>query len=171
MASLGDLIVKIGGNIDGFRDAMNEAGEHADHFGEKILELAGIASVFEALKESVEVSAQIESVTVALTAFTGSAQEAARALEEVEQISNSSALSLTDAIPAAQHLRGRGLPLEPPAAAMKAAADAAWALGVPVADVSQRIAQIGLSGMVSERMLRSMALSLSDLARVMGVSK
>jgi plasmid maintenance system antidote protein VapI len=175
MASLGDLIVKIGGNIDGFRDAMKEGGELADGFGEKILELGleivGITSVFEGLKESIEVSAQIESVTVALAAFTGSAEKAAQALEVVEEIAQSSALSLTDAIPAAQHMMALGFSIESTAATMRAAADAAWALGVPVEDVSQRIAQIGMSGMVSERMLRTMGLSLSDLGRVMGISK
>jgi hypothetical protein len=175
VASLGDLIVKVGGNIDGFRDAMNEGSSLAAGFGDKILELGlevvGITSVFEGLKEAVEISAQIESVTVALAAFTGSAAQAAIALEAVEEIAQSGALSLTDAIPAAQHMMALGLSTESMAETMRAAADAAWALGLPVGDVTQRIAQIGLSGMVSERMLRTMGLSMSDLARVMGISK
>lgn len=152
-------------------EKLNESFE--DLIGEIVkfsLETTSLISVFEMLKESIEVSAEIESSRVALEAFTGSAEKATDVIEDMEHIAKSEALAFPEVIPAAQHFMALGFSAEETAKAISVAGNASWALGQPLEEVSQRIAMIAMSGMVSARYLRTLGISVDDLGKSMGVS-
>ncbi len=164
--------------VDELRDHINELSEKAQDFGKEFLKMGleaigvagGIAGAFEVLKESMEVSAEIESVTVALTAFTGSAGIAADEIEQLESIAKSEALKFPEVLPAAQHFMALGFSAEQTTSAIQVAGNAAWALGTSVESVTQRMGMMAMGGMVSARFLRSLGIDMQDLAKVMGIT-
>lgn len=155
-------------------EEFGDAGELVADFGKELLaagaEALELTGLFEALKEAVEVSAEIESSRVALEAFTGSAEAATEVIESMEAIAKSEALAFPELLPAAQRMMAMGFSAEQTEKAMKAAGNAAWAMDEPVGNVTQKISQMALSGMFNARMLKTLGLSLEDVAKVMGVS-
>ena len=153
--------------LESLKDTFTDLGAEIVSFGAEALALT---SVFEALKEAVEVSAEIESTQVALEALTGSAEKATEVIENMEKIAGSEALAFPEILPAAQHMIALGFSVEQTTEAMKATGNAAWALGEPLESVSHRLGMIAQSGRVSALFLRTLGLSTQDLGTVMGIS-
>ena len=155
------------GDFSGLQEQIKKLGEEMLKFGTEAL---AVGSVFEVLKESMEVSAEIESVTVAMTEFTGSASAAADEIEQLESIAHSEALKFPEVLPAAQHFMALGFSAEQTTRTIQVAGNAAWALGTSVESVTQRMGMMAMGGQVSGRFLRSLGISLEDLAGVMGIT-
>ena len=155
-------------------ESSGEMGEMLKKLGEQLLEVAlevaEVASVMEVLKESMEVYAEIESVSVALTHFTGSLEATDKAMREFEEIAKSEALKFPEVLPAAQHFMALGFSVKQTVEAIKVAGNASWALGTSVESVTQRMGMMVMGGQVSGRFLRSLGISLEDLGRVMGLT-
>lgn len=148
--------------------------ENAADFAKELLELGKealeLTGIFEVLKESVEISAEIESTHVAMEAFTGSAEAATETMERLEEIAQSEALKFPEILPAAQHMMALGFSAEQTAEVMKVAGNASWALGTPLESITQRIAMMAMSGTINNRMLRSLGLSAKEVGEVLGVA-
>ncbi len=153
--------------FEGLQEKLAEFGKEMLKFG---VEALGVASAFEVLKESMEVAAEIESVTVALTEFTGSAEDAKDMIEQLEAVAGSEALKFPEVLPAAQHFMALGFSAEQTVSSIKAAGNAAWALGTSVESVTQRMGMMAMGGQVSARFLRSLGIDLKDLASIMGIT-
>lgn len=156
-----------GGGLETLKEGFSELSAEMIAFGAEALALT---SIFEALKEAVEVSAELESTKVALESLTGSAEKATEVLENMEKVANSEGLSFAELVPAAQHMVALGFTVEQTTEAIKAAGNAAWALGEPIGTVSQRIGMIAQTGRVSNLFLRTLGLTTEDLGKVMGIS-
>ncbi len=188
MREVGDAAHKMGEEADGAGHHVDDLAHHAHESGEGLgemqeklldfgkemalfgVETLGVAGAFETLKESMEVYAEIESVTVAMTQFTGSAEAAGEVIEGLEGIAKSEALAFPSILASAQHFMALGFSAEQTARSMQVAGNAAWALGTSVESVSQRMGMMAMGGQVSGRFLRSLGISLEDLANVMGVT-
>lgn len=168
-------------NLKGLKDGAEEGGSGLEGLGEILSDLTGelvkcaaeafaLTSVFEALKEAITISANLDSARVAMDTFTGSAEKTAEVMENLEKIANSEALSFKDVVPAAQRMLAMGFSTEQTEKAIKAAGNAAWALNEPLQTVTQRMSFMALSGMANQRMLRTLGVSSEEMARVMGVS-
>lgn len=170
----GEKIKEIGHGSEGADKVLDALKESFVDLGAEIIafgaEALALTSVFEVLKESVEVSAELEATYVALESLTGSAEKATEVIENMEKVANSEALSFSSLLPAAQHMIALGFSVEQTTEAMKAAGNAAWALGTPVESVSRRLAMMAESGRVSNLFLRSLGLNTTELGKVMGVS-
>lgn len=176
-ADFGSTVSQFGQLVHGMRESSEgseELKELMEDLSKEFVNLAGeatgLVSVFEVLKDSVEISAEIETTRVALEAFTGSAEAATEAMEELEDIARSEALKFPEILPAAQHMMALGFSAHDVEEAMKTAGNASWALGSPLESVSQRMGMMALSGMANNRMLRTLGISTKDLGTVMGVS-
>ena len=197
-ADFGDTEGKMRGVADAARDMgegaseagdkVDELGEHAREGGEAFggmqeklvdfgkemgtmaLEAAGLVSALEALKESLEITAEIDSATVALAQFTGSAEDAQDVIESLERIANSEALQFKEVLAASQHFMALGFGAEQTERTMQVAGNAAWALGTSVESVTQRMGMMVNGGMLSGRFLKSLGLQIEDLAKVMGIT-
>jgi hypothetical protein len=143
--------------------------------GEKAFELAtelGITlGALEAVKEAFGVYAEVQKLTVTLTALTGSAEKTNEVVEQMEALATSQALAFPQLLPAAQRMIAMGFSINQVVPAMAAAGNASWALGESIEVVSARMAGLALSGMAMPRMLRELGLSSEDLARALGVSE
>lgn len=164
---LGEGGEEAGGGVEKLKEMFSELGKELIKFG---AEAVALTSVFEVLKESVEVAAAIETVSVAMEVFTGSAEKTRETIEELEGVAKSEALNFPQILPAAQHMMALGFSAEQVVNALKAAGNASWALGTPLESVSQRMAMMAMSGMANNRMLRSLGISAKELGAVMGVA-
>ena len=178
---MGEKAHEAGESVDELSKHAEESGEKFGELGEKMLdfgkemgvmalEAAGLVSVLEALKESLEITAEIDSATVALTAFTGSVEDAHDMIEDLERVANSEALQFKEVLLGSQHFMALGFSAEQTKRSMEVAGNAAWALGTSVESVTQRMGMMVMGGQVSGRFLRSLGISLEDLGRVMGIT-
>ncbi len=145
-------------------------GELWEKLKEGIVELGLTIGAWEALKEAIEVDAEIQRTSIALEHLTGSAAAANEIIEQMEELAKEDAIAFPALLPAAQRMVAVGIALEDIKPLMDAAANASWALGTSLESVTGKLEGMILSGMASGRQLRSLGLSSEDMAKVMGVS-
>lgn len=131
--------------------------------------LAGFGFV-EFGKSVIEATGHLQQATVALTALTGSAEEAQGMLAELRDMSDDQALSFPALIEAAQRMEAFGIDTNAIKPALQAAADASVALNRPLGDVADALDRIALSGTLSSRQLATIGVSMHDLAIAMGTT-
>ena len=138
------------------------------------LELGGIVVGVEALKalaeEALEAYSTTERASVALTAMTGSAQEATEIIEGLKKVALSDALSFPTLVQAEQRMVAFGFSLATIPAALQAAADAAAATGNDFGQVTASMDRIALAGQLTARQLSQLGISTQDVATSMGKS-
>lgn len=156
-----------GEGFDALSEHLSDLSQELLKFGLEALELT---SIFEALKEAVSVSSELEASRVALESFTGSAQAANEVIEKMEKIAHDEALAFPEIIPAAQHMIALGLSAEGTERAIAAAGNASHALNAPLESITQRMSYMALSGVANSRSLRSLGVSAEELGKIMGVS-
>lgn len=156
-----------GASFESLQESAMDFGKELMHIVPELLEIAG---TMEVLKESLEIYAEIQSVTVALTQFTGSVEAAGEMIEQLESTSESEALKFPEVLPAAQHFMALGFSADQTARSIQVAGNTAWALGTSVESVTQRMGMMAMGGQVSGRYLRSLGISLEDLGRSMGIT-
>ena len=151
-----------------------EAGINVGDLGKKLLEVAGIGLSIGALKEfassALETFAATEKAEIALTAMTGSAEGAAASIAQLKEMALDLALPFEGLLQADQKLTAFGVSAAQIPGILHAAADAAAAAGNSFDAVVSSMERMGISGMVSARMLVQLGLQTKDIADAMGVS-
>ncbi len=134
-------------------------------FGVEI-SLRAIKDAIVALGEaSVGTYAEIEKTTIALTAITGSVERAVDTVGQLKQLAMSDALSFPSLVEANQKVLALGFSARQANESLRAAADAAAAVGLNFANVAPALDRMAQSGMLSGRMLATVGLNLQDVAK------
>lgn len=197
--TLGNLSVEITGDYSGLITAINQASTAAQQGSQQIVDavnqtgasatqavdkfqefaqaLAGIGealAVTEGLKEfgeeALTAAGTVQSVEIALTQLSGSADEAAAAISNIKDLAATEPFAFPDIAPAVQKMVALGVSMDQLPSAMQAVADAAAATGNQFNNVAQSFDRISSSGTLSARALVQLGLNTHDLATAMGVA-
>ena len=162
----------LGRKLNETKEGANQLSGEAEKLSEQLLKMAGFALTAESIKrfgeESLEAYGKIQMATVSLTALTGSADAAAKEIEDLEKLANTDALGFLQILETAKRFDYTRLSVQQVEQAMRVAADSAAATGRSIETVAQRLDMISESGMVSRRMLQSLGINMQDLAIAMG---
>ena len=133
--------------------------------------LAGVSYAIEAFgKNALEAAASLETTTIAMTALTGSATEAASEITALRDIANSDGLRFNAVQDAAQKMTALGFAAHDVFTAIQAAANAAAATGTSFQTVTNSIDRMAESGTLAARQLATLGLSTVDMANAMGLA-
>ena len=147
--------------------AMGELGQQL----QGIAVLAGIAAAVEQLGQAALGAYEtLENATVALTALSGSAEQATQDIAALRDLANSDALAFDKVLGAGQKMTALGFSIDQVKDALNGAADAARATNTSLDVTSNAIDRMALSGTVAARQLVSLGLSSKDMAAAMGLS-
>ena len=177
----GEAATQAAGQVEELGAATTTAAESAHEgegafgsLGETLLELSGIALTVEGLKElaveALSTYANVEKSTIALTALTGSSENATTAIEDLKSLALQDALSFPTLVTAYQRMVAFGFSAEQIPHTLQAAADAAAATGRNIDQVTNSIDRLALSGTAGARQLATLGISLNDLAGALGVT-
>ena len=180
-AGAGDAADGAAGGLDRLGHAAATAGQQAHEAGISVTELfeaglgllgieAGVGALKELATEALEAYSAVERATVALTAMTGSAQEATEVIAGLKDLAISDALSFPGLLQGEQRMVAFGFSMAAIPGALRAAADAAAATGNEFGQVTNSLDRIAISGMLTGRQLAQLGLSTQDVATAMGVS-
>lgn len=161
---------------------MPESGRHAEEsagmFGELssslldlAMEMGATIGAAELIKETFSAFSEVESATVALTALTGSAEDAQTQIDGLRTLALDENLSFPALLEANQRMVAFGFEAGDISPALQAAADAAAAVNSTVEQTSNAIDRMAASGMAGARQLTQLGLTTGDLAQVMGVAE
>ena len=136
--------------------------------------MGGLALTVEGLKdlaeEALSTYANVEKATIALSALTGSGEQATEAIESLKTLALTDALSFPTLVTAYQRMVAFGFATEQIPGVLQAAADAAAATGRNIDQVTNAIDRMALSGTVGARQLANLGVSLQDLGAAMDVT-
>ncbi len=189
--SLGDALAEWGksAQVKGQVDALNESlAQFANTAGQQItpavqqaqtatfgwgdaLKLLGVSFSALAIKEFVvdalEAFAAVEKATVAIAALTGSAETAARAIEDLKSLALTDALSFPELVRAEQRMIAFGFSTQQIPGLLKVVADTSAAVGInfnQMANVFERVIE---TGNLQGRQLVQLGINVRDLAAAM----
>lgn len=176
-----DSISSVGDAADESSGSVEELGESGEEAGGQLAELAEqMTAVGEALvitegfhelgQEALEAAGTVQSVTIGLTALTGSATEANEVIEQVKNLAATEPFAFPEIAPTVQKMIALGVSTEEIPTVMQAAADASAATGNSFQQVANSIDRMTLSGTAGSRQLVQLGVSTSQLAQIMGVS-
>jgi trimeric autotransporter adhesin len=165
--------------LDKAKPAAESAESGISGLGESLEKVAGlfgiglgIAEGVESLKalaeESIEAYGKIQLATVALTALTGSAEDAGKVLESIKGLALGSIFSVPQLASAAQEMANFGVEANKIPAAMHAIVDAAELSGHSLETVSGAFDRIVNSGQITSRTLKSLGIDINDVAETTG---
>jgi hypothetical protein len=176
-----DRFDKMQNAIDGISKTLNEASDQAKGFGESLLkigEMAGVVftleKVVELVKEfateAIEASSNVEFLTKALTSLTGSASAAENVLSQAAEIASRTTASFMDLAKAAQGLAAIGVSAGVLPSILEGIAEWSEVSGRGLESLENAMQRIYLTGDISARTLKTLGLSMQDLANAAGVS-
>jgi hypothetical protein len=170
----GEAAQAAGAPIHDLGEHAKEAHEGAHSLLETLLEFTGIEIGIEALKEfaseCVEVYANVQMVTRALTVLGGSAEDADRTIERLKAMATADALSFPQLLTARVRMQAAGIELERIPALLEAAAGPSKAFGTDIDTVAFKLTTMITNGTMASRSLNSIGLSAQQMADVMGVA-
>lgn len=164
--------------VTGLGEAAAHAKDGAHDLLETLLQFTGVEITLEAIKEAitemVTVFSTVEKASISLTALSGSAEEAEATIDRLKNQAMATATPFLELVQAQQKLTAAFVDNEAAytqiPGVLHAASEAAAATGGSFATAANAIERIGLSGMVSGRMLVSLGLSADELAAKIGVA-
>jgi hypothetical protein len=153
--------------------AAHEAESSLGEFIKTGLELAGVVLTLEAMKEaimgSLEAFGELQRADIALTAITGDAEAAKSALEGIPELADKIGVGIASLEEASVKFARFGVDLEQMPGLFSAIADAALGSGQAFDTVAAAWERVDLSGKVTTRTLMSLGVSVSDLAKALGL--
>jgi hypothetical protein len=180
-SSAGDAASSMGDDASAGGDAVETMGENSEEAGGQLAELAEqMAAVGEALviteglselgEEALSAAGTVQSVTIGLTALTGSATQANEIIEQVKNLAATEPFAFPEIAPTVQKMVALGVSAEQIPIVMQAAADASAATGNSFQQVANSIDRMALSGTAGARQLTQLGVSAQQMADIMGVS-
>ena len=161
--------------------AESNAGDGAGYFasgliriGERIVEAMALYELVSLFKDlaagSLEAYANLQSVSVSLEHFTGSAEAASSEIAQLEEMASNEALSLPELEKADVNMKALGLSSSQTTQLLQMVADASATMGISFESAATRIEAMVTSGTVMTRSLASMGVSADALAQAMNTS-
>ena len=188
MSGAGDAAAAAGGDLGDLGEAAGGASSDIEGVGESAHEAEGglaamaeqLAAVGEALviteglkelgQEALNAYGTVQSVTIGLTALTGSAEQANEVIEQVKQLAATEPFAFPEIAPTVQKMVALGISTEQIPVVMQAAADASAATGNSFQQVANSIDRMTLSGTAGSRQLVQLGVSAQQMGAIMGVS-
>jgi trimeric autotransporter adhesin len=180
-ASAGDSLGEIDSSAGEASDSIDEAGQSAE---EAEGGLAGMAEQLTLLGESLAITeglsefgqealtayGTVQTLTIGLTALTGSAQQADDVVEQVKDLAATEPFKFPEIAPTIQQMVAMGVSAEQVGGVMQAVGNAAAATGNQFSAVAQMFDRMTVSGTVMTRSLATLGISTTDLGAAMGVT-
>lgn len=170
-----DLLIQLGMDTSELNSKLDESWGNISDFAERTtqaLEAVGLALGLKELgEEALGAFASVQKASISLTALTGNAELANSQIEQLKALALNESLSFPELLAANQKMTALGFSVAQIQGTLKAAADAAGAMGTDVGAASDAIDRMVLSGNVGARQLVALGLSTTDLAQVMGVAE
>lgn len=179
---------EIAGAFNQVTPAVEDAGGAAEHAGESFhnlslnlgeaAEIAGLAVGFEqivdTLKEfiadSIEAASDVQFLSQALGALTGSAAAGNEILEQAATIAQHTTASFLDLGRTAQSFAALGVSVEAITPALQALAEWSEVSGRNLDSLSSVLERVALSGTLNARTMATLGITAQDMADVMGIS-
>ena len=160
------------------------AGSAGDQFHQLHLNLEEMASLAgftvglekavdllkEFVSDAIDAASSVQFLTVALTSLTGSAEAANEVLETAANVASNTTASFLSLAQSGQQLAAFGIGADAIKTALEGIADWSEISGRSVESLTGALERVYLTGDASARVLRTLGLSLNDLADVMGIS-
>jgi tape measure domain-containing protein len=180
MATLGELFVKVGADVEGFRKSMQDVNDNLKDLDKETKKsTAGIAAMGTQLQSVgmgmtaaitapiigfglavATVAGQMEQNSVAFETLLGSAQKAGKFLEELKQFAASTPFEFPDLVAASKKLLAMGFAAEEVQPMLRTIGDAVSALGGGSAEIDRvtlALGQMSAKGKVSAQEMNQLA--------------
>jgi hypothetical protein len=167
-------LADLGASEHGAAESAAEAAGGLKEMAEQLTLLGESLAITEGIKEfgdeALSTYAEVEKVSISLTALTGSADLAEASIERMKELAMSDALSFPSLLAADQKMTAFGFTTEQTEASLKAIADVAGATGKDFESVADTFDRMVLSGTANARMLAGLGINTTILGEAMGVS-
>ena len=154
--------------------AANEASGGFAEMAEKLVALGEALAVTEGLKELGEEAltayGNVQQASISIAALTGDSDAAAEAIENLESLATSDALSFPSLLAADQKMTALGFSAAQTSQILQDAANAAAASGAGFDQAANAIDRMALSGAAGGRQLAALGISAQQLATIMNTS-
>ncbi len=154
--------------------ASTEASTGLAAMAEQLTLLGEALVITEGLKEfgqeALTAYGTVQSVTIGLTALTGSAEQADQIITQIRDLASTEPFAFPEIAPTVQKMVALGVSTDQVGKVMQAAADASAATGNGFSQVANALDRMSLSGTASSRILASLGISTQDLGTAMGVT-
>ena len=175
--AFGSLAVSAGDAVAPVQE-VGSAGQEAESglagMVEQLTLLGEALVITEGLKEfgqeALTAYGTVQSVTIGLTALTGSAEQADQIIGQVKELAATEPFAFPEIAPTVQKMVALGVSTEQVGTVMQAAADASAATGNAFSQVANMLDRMSLSGTVNARSMATLGISLVDLGNAMGVT-
>ena len=161
-------------DLESTGEAARDAEGGLAGMAEQLVALGEALAVTEGLKdfgeEALTAYGNIEQATISLTDLMGSADQANEAIENLESLATSDALSFPSLVSADQKMTALGFSATQTATILQDAANAAAATGNGFDQVSNALDRMALSGTAGARQLASLGISAETLGQIMGTT-
>lgn len=121
-------------------------------------------------QEALTAYGTVQSVTIGLTALTGSAEKADEIVTQIKELAATEPFAFPEIAPTVQRMVALGVSTEQIPVVMQAAADASAATGNAFENVANMLDRMSISGTVNARSLATLGISTTDLGNAMGVT-
>jgi hypothetical protein len=184
----GDAASGAGAGFDSLASSASDASTEMQGAGSSAEEaeggLAGMAEQLTAIGEALVITeglkefgqealnayGTVQSVTIGLTALTGSAEKADEVIEQIKNLAATEPFAFPEIAPTVQKMVALGVSTEQIPTVMQAAADASAATGNQFGQVANMLDRMSLSGTANARSMATLGISTTDLGKAMGVT-
>lgn len=157
MATTGDLIVKIAGNVAPFQKAIGKArklvGGFAGFATNSLMKFGFVANgakaiggMLSGLSMPLELAANAEKTHVAFEVMTGSAEKAKKLLDDIDKFAASTPFESTELQDAGKKLLAFGEPIKSTVATLKQLGDISAGVNVPIGDLAEIYGKARVAG-------------------------
>lgn len=176
----GSAVGEASGSLGDFSGSASDAGESASEaaegglaeMAEQLTAIGEALVITEGLKEfgeeALNATATVQSVTVGLTALTGSAQQADEIIEQIKQLAATEPFAFPEIAPTVQKMVAMGVAAEQIPGVLQTIADTAAATTNSFQQVAQMFDRMTLSGTANARSLATLGISAQQLNQAMG---
>ena len=169
-SSAGDAagqVEQVGSSAEQAESGLSAMAEQLAAVGEALVITEGLKEFGE---EALNAYGTVQSVTIGLTALTGSAQKADDVIEQIKSLAATEPFAFPEIAPTVQKMVALGVSTEQIGTVMQAAADASAATGNQFGQVANMLDRMSLSGTANTRAMATLGISTTDLGNAMGVT-